>query len=316
MTATETRPLEDMLKYEKDVKSKIAYITLNRPDKMNAPTSAMRLRYGELLRQADIDNDVKVVIVRGTGDHLGTGADLPDTMRILNGNPLEEFGLQDEADLEYPPKGTFRHGYSAAALYADARGGCRSLQEVKKVTILEVKGYCYGWHFYQAADADLVIASDDALFGHAAFRYAGLAPRQWQWIETMGLRKFQEMVFTGRPFTAQEMRECNFVNSVVARDKLEGEVQKYALACANGSTDRIVLQKTFFQVYKQHRGEYLGSILAGLFEGLTGYMRAEEGEFAIDADGEMVKNLAKNVKDNDARYPPEWRLSVRGRRTA
>ena len=52
-----------------------------------------------------------------------------------------------------------------------------------------------------------MIASDDALFGHAAFRYAGAAPRMWWWAQSMGLRKFQEMVFTGRPFTADEMAE-------------------------------------------------------------------------------------------------------------
>ena len=66
-------------------------------------------------------------------------------------------------------------------------------------------------------------------------------------------------------FTAVEMKDCRFVNSVVARDGLEAEVEKYAKACAAGSTDRIVLQKKFFQMYKQQRGEYLGSQLAALF---------------------------------------------------
>src|SRR3546814_12201151 len=108
--------------------------------------------------------------------------------------------------------------------------------------------YCYGWHFYQAGDADLVISSDDALFGHAAFRYAGAAPRMWWWAQSMGIRKFQEMVFTGRPFTASEMAQCGFVNSVVPRDELEDEVQKYALACAqNRPPDGVFLQKTFFE---------------------------------------------------------------------
>ena len=97
----------------------------------------------------------------------------------------------------------------------------RSLQDFKKISILEVRGYCYGWHFYQAADADIVLASEDALFGHAAFRYAGLAARQWQWCSMMGLRKFMEMVFTGRPFTAKEMYDCDFVNAVVPFDELE-----------------------------------------------------------------------------------------------
>ena len=79
------------------------------------------------------------------------------------------------------------------------------LQELKKISIVEAKGYCYGWHFYQAADADLVISSDDALFGHPSFRYFGWGPRMWWWAQTMGIRPFQEMVFTGRAFTAEEM---------------------------------------------------------------------------------------------------------------
>ena len=146
-------------------------------------------------------------------------------------------------DVAMPDRKAYRAGASLLHWYADTRSGCRSLQEFKKISILEVKGYCYGWHFYQAGDADLVISSDDALFGHPAFRYVGYAPRMWQWATMMGLRKFQEMVFTGRPFTADEMAECGFVNSVVPRDQLEDEVQKYALACAqNRPTDVIFIQ--------------------------------------------------------------------------
>ncbi len=112
------------------------------------------------------------------------------------------------------------------------QAGNRPLQELKKISIVEAKGYCYGWHFYQCADADLVISSDDALFGHPSFRYYGWGPRMWTWVQMMGLRKFQEMVFTGRPFTAEEMDKCNFLNKVVSRDQLEAEVDKYARACA------------------------------------------------------------------------------------
>ena len=138
----------------------------------------------------------------------------------------EELGLDDEDDITLPGSRSYRAGASLLHWYGNARSGCRTLQDFKKISILEVKGYCYGWHFYQAADADLVISSDDALFGHPAFRYVGYAPRMWQWAMMMGLRKFQEMVFTGRPFTADEMYDCNFVNSVVPREQLEAEVEQ------------------------------------------------------------------------------------------
>ena len=224
MTEADVPPPEEIILYEKDPSTRIATITLNRPDQLNIPTIAARRRYADLLFKASIDDDVKVLVVRGVGDHLGTGADLDELMaKQAAGVALqEEFGLEDDDDVTMPNARSYRAGASLLHWYGNTRSGCRTLQDFKKISILEVKGYCYGWHFYQAADADLVISSDDALFGHPAFRYVGYAPRMWQWAMMMGMRKFQEMVFTGRPFTAEQMYDCNFVNSVVPRDRARG----------------------------------------------------------------------------------------------
>jgi enoyl-CoA hydratase/carnithine racemase len=306
----------DWIRYEKDRETKIATLTLNRPDHLNAPTIAMRLRYAELLHQANIDDDVKVLVIRGEGDDFGTGQDLPEFMEAVQSPDglLREFGLED-ADVTYPPNRNFRHGAQTTQWFADPRGGCRTLQEFKKISIVEAKGYVYGWHFYQAGDADLVISSDDALFGHAAFRYAGAAPRMWWWAQSMGLRKFQEMVFTGRPFTAEEMADCGFVNSVVPRDQLEDEVMKYALACANNRpTDVIFIQKTFFEIMKQSQNEYMGSLISGMLESLATYGKSDsKAERAGDTNDRIAEGLTKAVKDFDSRFPPEWRLSKKGR---
>jgi enoyl-CoA hydratase len=303
----------DWILYEKDPATKIATLTLNRPDHLNAPTIGMRLRYADFLHQANIDDDVKVLVIRGAGDDFGTGQDLPEFMEAVRSDDglLREVGLED-ADVTYPPRRNFRHGATATQWFSDPRGGCRTLQEFKKISIVEAKGYCYGWHFYQAGDADLVISSDDALFGHAAWRYAGAAPRMWWWAMSMGMRKFQEMVFTGRPFTAAEMAELGFVNSVVPREQLEAEVHKYALACAqNRSTDVVFMQKTFFEIMKQFQGEYMGSLVSGMLESLTGYGRPDQNEMSTDEA--IDKGLSKAVKDFDSRFPPEWRLSKKGR---
>ena len=171
-----------------------------------------------------VDNDVKVVVIRGVGDNLGSGADLPEFMEGIDEPEKRLRELKVEGlDVNYPPKGTFRNGATISGWYANVQAGNRPLQELKKISIVEAKGYCYGWHFYQCADADLVISSDDALFGHPSFRYYGWGPRMWTWVQMMGLRKFQEMVFTGRPFTAEDMEKCNFLNKVVSRDELEAE---------------------------------------------------------------------------------------------
>src|ERR1700760_2694817 len=77
-------PPEEIVLYEKDPKTKIATITLNRPDNLNSPTIAARLRYSQLIHRANVDDDVKVLVIRGVGDHLGGGADLPEQSEMLS----------------------------------------------------------------------------------------------------------------------------------------------------------------------------------------------------------------------------------------
>ena len=318
MAGSENRPsAEEIVLYEKDPETKIATITLDREADLNAMTIDAQHRYADLVRQANIDDDVKVLVIRANGPNLGTGADLPELMDIMAGKSDVTMNhivrIPEDADVTYPPGGSYRYGASNVQFYADPAAGMRSLQDFKKVSILEVRGYCYGWQFYQAADADLIISSDDALFGHAAFRYAGWAARQWQWCTMMGVRKFMEMVFTGRPFTAQEMYDCTFVNAVVPFDRLEATTESYALACSrSSSTDTVFAQKAFFEVYKQHQGEYMGSILAGMLESMGRQMKPDPTSFELNR--EMLDHgLSNSVRDNDERFPPEWRLSRRGR---
>ena len=307
------------IRYEKDRKNKIAYLSFDRPESQNATTIGMRQLYADLVHKANIDDDVKVLVVRGAGEHFGSGGDLPEQAAMLSETDqdvslLHEFGIDDE-DVKYPPKGSFRFLHGLTDHYSKARAGCRPLQEFKKISIVEAKGYCYGWHFYQAADCDLLVSSEDALFGHPAFRYVGWGPRLWTWVEMVGLRRFSEMLFTGRPFTAREMYEGNFINSVVPREKLEEETQKYALACARTRpTDVVQIQKTFLELYKQYRGEYLGSLLTGVVEGMLPIMKNDRADDVQLGAKVFKQGLNKVVKDKDLEYPPEWRLSRSSRR--
>ncbi len=307
------------IRYEKDVENRIAYLTFNRPDALNATTIGMRQVYADLILEANIDDEVKVLVIRGEGDHFGGGGDLPEQAEMLSEKNedvslLHEFGINNP-NVKYPPKDSFRFLHGLTDHYAKAPAGNRPLQEFKKISIIEAKGYCYGWHFYQAADADLVVSSDEALFGHPAFRYAGWGPRLWTWVETIGLRRFSEMLFTGRPFTGTEMYDSGFVNSVVPLEKLDDETKKYALACSRSRpTDVVQVQKTFLEIYKQYRGEYMGSLLTGFVEGMLPMMkndRASDVQLGDDVFGEGLNNV---VKDIDMQYPPEWRMSRGNRR--
>src|SRR3546814_14945588 len=87
-TTTEKRAMRDIkamkeearkyIRYEKDKATKIATLTFDRPDAQNATTAGMRQVYADLVFKANIDDDVKVMVIRGTGEHFGSGGDWPE----------------------------------------------------------------------------------------------------------------------------------------------------------------------------------------------------------------------------------------------
>ena len=90
---------EPFITYEKDKKTKIATITIRMADQLNAVTTGMRLRYVDYIHRANIDDDVKVLVIRSEGEHLGTGADLGAQFKGYdegpNNSPLHEFEIDD-----------------------------------------------------------------------------------------------------------------------------------------------------------------------------------------------------------------------------
>ena len=84
MAERQDRPsAEEIVLYEKDPATKIATITLDRADDLNAMTIDAQHRYADLVRHASIDDDVKVLVIRANGPNLGSGADLPELMDIM-----------------------------------------------------------------------------------------------------------------------------------------------------------------------------------------------------------------------------------------
>ncbi|HEY6473574.1 MAG TPA: hypothetical protein VIY26_11835, partial [Acidimicrobiales bacterium] len=77
----------------------------------------------------------------------------------------------------------------------------------------------------------------------------------------------------------------------------------------------IFMQKVFFEIMKQHQGEYMGSLLSAWLESMGGQLRDDvAGKKATLSQETMDAGLNLAVKDNDSAFPPEWRLSRSGRR--
>ena len=102
---------------------------------------------------------------------------------------------------------------------------------------------------------------------------------------------------------------------MVPLEKLEAETAKYAMACSRSRpTDVVQVQKTFLELYKQYRGEYMGSLLTGFVEGMLPLMSSDHNKQpGVDSET-FEKGLNNVVKDIDMSYPPEWRLGMSNRK--
>ncbi len=234
-------------------------------------------RYADLIRLAGLDDDVKVLVIRANGPNLGSGADLPELMEIM-ANRDDDQGMRrllripEDADVHVPAEERLPPRRQQPAVLRRPRRGHAQPAELQedqhprgpglllRLALLPSRRRRHRPHLRRRPVRPCRLPLRRLRRPHVA---VGARP--------MGVRKFMEMVFTGRPFTAQEMYDCDFVNSDRARSTSSSRsTEKYALACSrSGPTDTVVAQKTFFEIYKQHQGEYMGEPAVGLLESLT-----------------------------------------------
>ena len=196
-----------------DASEGIASITLNRPQAANAQTLEMLDDLDEAWRRAAEDPDVRVIILQANGKHFSSGHDI----RAVGEDPT-------------PPKWTVAGIYEIEAkrfLEYSLRW-----RNVPKPSIAAVQGVCIGGGLLLCWPCDLIIAADNARFsdpvvsmGIGGVEYHG---HTWEW----GARKAKEMLFTGRPMTAQEAEAIGMVTRVVPLDELRAHTRALAAEIA------------------------------------------------------------------------------------
>jgi len=220
----------------------IARITLNRPHRKNAiVTPDMNEMLADMFTRAQDDDNIKVVILAGTGSDFCSGE---DTRKL----PVEAFGLKKKGKLGQSKR----------------MRGIRKLLETTldgtiwgdKIVILAAQGAVLGQGFSFAMTADLLILADDAYVARRQSRigFAAFETQLPMTLLRLGLNRGMEILLTGRKISAQELKDWGVANSVVPADKLEDEALRYARAVAAHSTDNLMLGKRAYQQFLHGMG--------------------------------------------------------------
>ncbi|MGC2781727.1 MAG: crotonase/enoyl-CoA hydratase family protein, partial [Bradyrhizobium sp.] len=196
-----------------DVADKILTITLNRPEKLNAFTPIMQRELIDAFDRADKDDDVRAIIVTGSGRAFCAGADLSsgaDTFdRDARRGPVKRHadGSTDYSDPQV------RDGGGQVTL--------RIFKSLKPV-IAAVNGPAVGIGVTMQLAMDIRIASEAARFGFV-FSQRGIVPEaasSWFLPRLVGISQALEWCYTGRVFPAQEALAGRLVSKVVPPDEL------------------------------------------------------------------------------------------------
>jgi enoyl-CoA hydratase/carnithine racemase len=240
-----------------EVRDGVGTITLNRPDARNALNQTVIRELGEVLVRLDGDPAARSLVVRGAGDRaFCAGADLK-----------EMFG--DAPILE------------ARRQYAGLADILEGIPRMRTPVIAQVHGYALAGGCGLAAACDLVVASDDAVFGLPEIRL-GLLPLMVlaPILRVASPKRVLQMVLTGAELPARDALAIGLVSEVVPRAELEARVARIAHVIAGLSPATVGLGKEAF--YHALELDH-GAALPYLRDLLTIVARSEDAQEGIAA---------------------------------
>jgi len=291
--------IEQMVLYEVDPDRHLATITFNNPDRMNALPLAALERVGDLTREAEVDDRVKVILYKGNGPCFGTGADARELGHYIG---------YKKGDSKETRKRPPQHSRMLPDRNLLMRSFQRPIDECLKATICQVHSYCYGGHLQIAMAADIVIATPDAKFTHPAIRYLGAGPQDlWNWIENLGMKKMKDVMLSMRPLTAEEGERCGFIAKVVDYDEIDQWVDDYIQAISCMPLDSLMMGKAMMQWILEARGRTIGSLTGWIGHGWTTNVVFEEGEWNFLKE-RRDKGLARALREREEMVAPYFRL--------
>ena len=203
---------DEPVRYER--RGPVAVVTMNRPRYRNAQNSAMTYALDAAFTRAVNDDEVKVIVLAGAGDHFSAGHDIGTPERDVD----QSFDRHAVIWWDHVGKA------GADARYAREMevylGMCRRWRELPKPTIAMVQGACIAGGLMLAWCCDLIVAADDSFFADPVVRMGipGVEYFAHPWL--LGPRFAKEVLFTGERFGADRAYQAGMVNRVVPRGDL------------------------------------------------------------------------------------------------
>jgi enoyl-CoA hydratase len=268
MNDTSTDP---RVHFERDPAGHIARITLDNPERRNAYDPPMRRQVRAYLEALAVDDDVKVVILRGTGGVFSTGADMKNAYAWYGNGETRRPSQRRRLGVD-------RESF---AFYHE-------FLHFPKVTVAQVERYALGGAFELALMADLAVVGRDAQIGMPGAQLLGPALGNLHlFFYRLGPVLARRLLLTGDTVAAGEVEPLGIFTETCDSERVAERAELWATKVARMPADGLAIAKTGFGLVEQTQA-YVGEEATGfMLHAFATNLRFEDDEF------NFVKTRAK-----------------------
>ena len=237
--------------YEKD--GRVARITLNRPEVMNAIDDDLPRELAEAVARAEADNGVHVMLLSGAGRAFCAGYDLAYYAERNGANNVTQ-------EMPWDPIKDYRFMWANTQAFM-------SLFRALKPVVCKVHGFAVAGGSDIALCSDMVIMGENAQIGYMPTRVWG-CPTTAMWVYRLGPEKAKRMLFTGDKISGREAAEMGLVLKAVPEERLDDEVEALVARMASVPVNQLAMQKMVIN-QPMEASIMATQRLATVFDGIT-----------------------------------------------
>lgn len=199
-----------------EIKDTVAWVRMNRPEALNALDMTMTEELHQAMASCFSDQEIRVVVLTGTGRAFSSGGDVKFFAEIVNEPARAELFIKE--------------------LAAHAHRLVSEIVRMPKPVIAAVKGVAAGAAFGISLACDMTVAADDAQF-MVAYTGIGLTPdagTTYNLCRLVGIKKAKEIILLNEALSAKEALNLGIINRVVPADQFDAHVTDLAIRLAQG----------------------------------------------------------------------------------
>ncbi len=234
---------------------RIAHITLNRPQRLNAISAAMPGEIRQAVATAEADDEVHVIIVEGAGRAFCAGYDLHDSAEGNADQPCQQERFPWDPMLDYATMKGYTEDFMA-------------LWRCRKPTIAKVHGYAVAGGSDIALCCDLLVMAQDARIGYMPSRVWG-CPTTAMWTYRLGPARAKQVMFTGDTLDGHTAAAWGLANLAVPAPELDSATFKLAQRISSVPRSHLAMHKMVVNQAMLSMGLEQTQMFATLFDGIT-----------------------------------------------